>query len=159
MTETFSFNVNGEHKQVEIDRETALLYVLRNDLGLKGARFGCGQGLCGACMVIVDGRAIYSCDTPVWSVADKNVETIEGLATDDALHVLQQAFLDQQAGQCGYCLTGIIMRAKSLLDEKPAATRTEIAEALERNLCRCGAHARILDAIEQARDTMSGGAS
>lgn len=159
MSETFELDVNGKPAKVDVDRDTALLYVLRNDLGLKGTRFGCGDGVCGACMVIIDGRAQFACDTPIWSVAGKSVETVEGLAKDDVLHPLQEAILDEQAGQCGYCLSGIIMRAKALLEEKPRATRAEIADALDRNLCRCGAHARILDAIETAaQQPASGGA-
>lgn len=157
MPETFSFNVNGTKQQVSVERDTPLLSVLRNDLNLKGARFGCGDGLCGACMVIVDGRAIFSCDTPVWSVEDKQVETIEGLAKDGELHPLQSAFLEEQAGQCGYCLSGIIMCAKALFDEKPEADRKDIVTALERNLCRCGTHNRILKAIESAGTVMARG--
>lgn len=157
MPETFSFTVNGKEQQVSVERDTALLTVLRNDLDLKGARFGCGDGLCGACMVIVDGRAIFSCDTPVWSVEDKQVETIEGLAKDGELHPLQSAFLEEQAGQCGYCLSGIIMCAKALFDENPKADRKDIVTALERNLCRCGTHNRILKAIESAGTVLARG--
>ncbi len=150
MSETFSFIVNGDSVEVTVERNTPLLYALRNDLGLKGARFGCGDGLCGACMVIVDGQAIFSCDTPVWSIEGQAVETIEGLAAGGKLHPLQEAILDMQAGQCGYCLTGIIMRAKALLDQNPSCTRADIVQALDRNLCRCGAHSRIIKAIENA---------
>lgn len=156
MPESFSLNVNGREETVTVERGTPLLYVLRNDLGLKGSRFGCGLGLCGACMVIADGQAIFSCDTPVWAVEGQSIQTIEGLADNGRLHPLQQAFLVHQAGQCGYCLSGVIMRAKALLVEKPKASREEIAEALDRNLCRCGAHARILDAIEEAGAAMAG---
>jgi nicotinate dehydrogenase subunit A len=155
LAETFSFTVNGEPAQANVERATALLYVLRNDLGLKGTRFGCGDGVCGACIVIVDGQAVFSCDTPVWSIEGKNIETVEGLADGDRLHPLQRGVLDQQAGQCGYCLSGILMRAKALLDDNPSPTRGQIATALDRNLCRCGAHARILDAIEQAVEARS----
>lgn len=156
MPEAFSFSVNGNKVEVNVERDTPLLYVLRNDLGLKGARFGCGDGLCGACTVIVDGAHGFSCDTPVWSIEGKNIETIEGLASDGGLHALQKAFLDVQAGQCGYCLTGIIMRAKALLDDNPTPARAQIVSALERNLCRCGAHARIIKAIETAAGSMAG---
>lgn len=149
MTERFQFKVNGEEADVEVDRDTPLLYVLRNDLGLKGTRFGCGDGLCGSCIVQLDGRAACSCDTPVWSAAGKEILTIEGLAKNGDLHPLQKAFLDEQAGQCGYCLSGIIMRAKALLDENPNPTRAEIVEALDKNLCRCGAHTRMIRAIEK----------
>jgi nicotinate dehydrogenase subunit A len=157
LPETFSFTVNGSKQQVSVKRDTTLLTVLRNDLNLKGARFGCGDGLCGACIVIVEDRAIFSCDTPVWAVEGKDVETIEGLAKDGALHPLQQAFLEEQAGQCGYCLTGIIMRAKALFGENPNASRQDIATALDRNLCRCGTHNRILNALEKAGAEMAQG--
>lgn len=150
MPESFSLTVNGSAETVTVERGTPLLYVLRNDLGLKGSRFGCGLGLCGACMVIADGQPIFSCDTPVWAVEGQSIETIEGLAANGALHPLQEAFLEHQAGQCGYCLSGIIMHAKAVLDEKPDASREEMAQALERNLCRCGSQNRILDAIETA---------
>ena len=148
MSETFTFTVNGGEVTVEADRDTPLLYILRNDLGLRGARFGCGDGLCGACSVILDGHAIFSCDTPVWSVAGHVVETIEGLSRDGKPHPLQEVILDEQAGQCGYCLTGIVMRVKALFDENPEAGRDEVVTALERNLCRCGTQPRILRAID-----------
>jgi nicotinate dehydrogenase subunit A len=145
-------NVNGEAREVAADPETPLLYVLRNDLGLKGARYGCGLGLCGACTVIVDGKAVQSCDVPVSAVADKRITTIEGIGTADAPHPLQRAFIEKQAAQCGYCITGIIMSAKALLDTNPKPSDGEIREALERNLCRCGTHTRILRAIRAAAD-------
>ena len=149
MAEAFSLTVNGKPVEVEADRDTPLLYVLRNDLGLKGARFGCGQGLCGACTVILDGRAVYSCDTPLWSAAGRSVETIESIGKDGRLHPLQAALLYEQAGQCGYCLTGIVMRLKALIDADPRPTMDEVAAALERNLCRCGSQPRIIRAIER----------
>jgi nicotinate dehydrogenase subunit A len=121
------------------------VYILRNDLGLKGTRFGCGTGHCGSCTVVMDGRAIQSCDTPLWSAAGKEVTTIEGLGTAALPHALQQAFLDEQAAQCGYCINGILMSVSSL--EKP--TEEEILKALERHLCRCGTHVRILRAIKR----------
>ena len=158
VAETFTFSVNGRYVEIEVDRDTPLLYVLRNDLGLKGTRFGCGDGLCGACSVIMDGRAIFACDTPVWSVSGHAVETIEGIGDDSGLHPLQQAVLDEQAGQCGYCLSGIIMRAKALLDENPKPSRAEIVAALDRNLCRCGTHTRILRAIDKAALQLADGA-
>jgi nicotinate dehydrogenase subunit A len=135
---------------VHADEETPLLYVLRNDLKLKGTRFGCGLGQCGACTVIIDGRAVLSCDLPVSSAAGKKITTIEGIGSGHRLHPLQQAFIDEQAAQCGYCASGIIMAAKALLDEKPNADDSEIKQALERNLCRCGTHHRILRAIRRA---------
>jgi nicotinate dehydrogenase subunit A len=153
MPET-AFDVNGAPATAHADPDTPLLYVLRNDLGLRGARFGCGQGLCGACTVIVDGRPVNSCDTPVWMVEGKQVRTIESLADGERLHPVQQAVLDEQAGQCGYCLSGIVMAAVALLEERPGATRAEIVEALDGHLCRCGAHGRIVRAIERARDAL-----
>ena len=149
MGNAFSFRVNGRDVWVESDRDTPLLYVLRNDLGLKGTRFGCGDGLCGACSVILDGGAIFACDTPIWAVEGHDIETIESLSTDSELHPLQAALLDEQAGQCGYCLSGIVMRIKALLDENPDAAREEIVQALERNLCRCGSQPRILRAVDK----------
>jgi nicotinate dehydrogenase subunit A len=144
---SLAIQVNGLRHEVLAESETPLLYVLRNELKLKGARFGCGLGQCGACTVIVDGKAVQSCDVPVSAVAGKAVTTIEGIGTADRPHPLQQAFIRDQAAQCGYCATGIIMSAKALLDAKPAATDGEIRQALERNLCRCGTHTRILRAI------------
>lgn len=141
-------NVNGLEREVAADPETPLLYVLRNDLGLKGARYGCGLGLCGACTVIVEGKAVQSCDVPVSAVAGKAITTIEGIGTAERPHPLQKAFIGEQAAQCGYCVTGIIMSAKALLDAKPKPSSGEIREALAKNLCRCGTHTRILRAIE-----------
>ena len=143
-------HVNGRQSEVEADPETPLLYVLRNDLKLKGARFGCGLGQCGACTVIVDGKAVQSCDVPVSAVTGKEITTIEGIGTLDAPHPLQRAFIAQQAAQCGYCASGIIMAAKALLDQNPSPSEAEIRAALERNLCRCGTHVRILRAIRMA---------
>ncbi|OGA50470.1 MAG: (2Fe-2S)-binding protein [Betaproteobacteria bacterium RIFCSPLOWO2_12_FULL_62_58] len=152
---TISITVNGAAHQVVADAETPLLYVLRNDLKLKGARFGCGLGQCGTCTVIVDGKAVQSCDVPVSAVVGKAVTTIEGIRADGGLHPLQQVFIDEQAAQCGYCVTGIIMAAKALLDANPRASDAEIREALARNLCRCGTHQRILRAIHRAADRMA----
>ena len=140
-------DVNGRRCEVLADPETPLLYVLRNDLKLKGARYGCGIGACGACMVIIEGKAVQACDIPVSAVAGKAITTIEGIGTADNPHPLQRAFIAEQAAQCGYCVTGIIMSAKALLDSKPAPTEEELRQALERNLCRCGTHTRILRAI------------
>lgn len=152
---TLSITVNGAAHQVVADAETPLLYVLRNDLKLKGARFGCGLGQCGTCTVIVDGKAVQSCDVPVSAVVGKAVTTIEGIRANGGLHPLQQAFIDEQAAQCGYCVSGIIMAAKALLDANPRASDAEIREALARNLCRCGTHQRILRAIRRAADRMA----
>ncbi len=143
-------NVNGAAREVAADPETPLLYVLRNDLGLKGARYGCGLGLCGACTVIVDGKAVQSCDVPVSAVAGATITTIEGIGTAEGPHPLQRAFIEKQAAQCGYCVTGIIMSAKALLDSRPNPSDGEILEALAGNLCRCGTHTRILSAIRAA---------
>jgi nicotinate dehydrogenase subunit A len=150
-----NLNVNGASRVIEADGETPLLYVLRNDLKLKGARFGCGLGQCGTCTVIVDGKPVQSCDVPVSAVAGKSITTIEGIGRAEALHPLQQAFLDEQAAQCGYCANGIIMAAKALLDERPGASDAEIRGALARNLCRCGTHQRILKAIRRAALAMA----
>lgn len=159
MTQAFEFEVNGKRVSVtpSID-DTPLLDVLRNTLGLMGTRFGCGLEQCGCCMVLIDGQPEKSCAKPVWSVAGKSVTTIEGLGTSEAPHPLQQAFLDEQAGQCGYCLSGIIVSAKALLDKNPAPTRAEIAAALDANICRCGSHNRILRAVEKAAAMMRNGA-
>lgn len=154
MTERHSFVVNGAQATADVPGATRLIHVLRNDLGLTSARFGCGEGGCGACTVLVDGRPEHSCDVSVEFVAGRSVETVEGLSLDGVLHPLQKAFLDEQAGQCGYCLTGILMRAKALLDANPSPTRTEIAEALDGNLCRCGAHPRILRAVARAAEAI-----
>jgi nicotinate dehydrogenase subunit A len=142
--------VNGKPHEVTADEETPLLYVLRNECGLKGARYGCGLGMCGACTVIIDGKAVQSCDVTVAAVSGKQVTTIEGIGTEDWPHPLQRAFITEQAAQCGYCSSGIIMTAKALLDAKPSANDSEIRAALEKNLCRCGTHQRILRAIHRA---------
>jgi nicotinate dehydrogenase subunit A len=139
--------VNGASHEVSADPETPLLYVLRNDLKLKGARFGCGLGQCGACTVIIDGTAVQSCDVPVSAAAGRSITTIEGIAAPDRLHPLQQAFIREQAAQCGYCASGIIMSAKALLDANPSPTDAQIRAALARNLCRCGTHTRMLRAV------------
>lgn len=147
---TITIQVNGASHVVAAEPETPLLYVLRNDLRLKGARFGCGLGQCGACTVLVDGKPVQSCDFPLSAAAGKSVLTIESLSTNGRLHPLQQAFVDEQAAQCGYCATGIIMTAKALLDANPQPSEAEIRAALKGNLCRCGTHQRILRAIQRA---------
>ena len=151
--------LNGKPASVTADGDTPLLDVLRNHLGLVGTKFGCGQEQCGCCMVLIDGKPEKSCGTALSTVAGKQVVTIEGLGTPAQPHPLQQAFLDEQAGQCGYCLAGIIVSAKALLDRNPAPSRREIAEALDDNICRCGSHARILRAVELAARRMREGAS
>ena len=142
--------VNGKAHEVDAAATTTLLEVLRNHLGLAGTRYGCGLEQCGACMVLVDGQPAYACTREAGTVAGRSVTTIESLGTPDKPHPLQQAFLDEQAGQCGYCLSGIIMSAKALLDRNPAPTRAEIVTALDKHLCRCGAHQRIIRAVERA---------
>jgi nicotinate dehydrogenase subunit A len=146
--ESTKLKVNGREHEVAAEPKTPLLYILRNDLGLKGTRFGCGTGHCGACTVLMDGKAIQSCDTPLWSAEGREITTIEGLGSREKLHPLQQAFLDEQAAQCGYCINGIIMSAAALLQHSKNPTEEEITKALERNLCRCGTHVRILRAIK-----------
>ena len=143
-------NVNGNSHVVAADPETPLLYVLRNDLQLKGARFGCGLGQCGACTVLVDGKPVQSCDFPLSAATGKSVTTVEGLSVGGKLHPLQEAFIAEQAAQCGYCATGIIMSAKALLDVNPRPSDADIRAALKGNLCRCGTHQRILKAIKRA---------
>ena len=149
---TISININGRRHEVSAEPETALLYVLRNDLKLKGARFGCGLGQCGACTVLVDGKPVQSCDLPLSAAVGKSITTIEGLATGGELHPLQAAFIAEQAAQCGFCVTGIIMAAKALLDANPRPADAEIRSALKGNLCRCGTHQRILRAIRRASE-------
>ena len=148
--EPSSLIVNGSAVNVTANGDTPLLDVLRNHLGLLGTKFGCGQEQCGCCMVLVEGRPEKSCGKPLSTVAGKAITTIEGLGTPDRPHPLQQAFLDEQAGQCGYCLSGILISAKALLDRNPSPSRAEIAEALDDNICRCGSHIRILRAVERA---------
>jgi nicotinate dehydrogenase subunit A len=153
-----SLTVNGSAVSVTADADTPLLDILRNHLGLVGTKFGCGQEQCGCCMVLVDGHAEKSCGKALSTVAGKEIVTIEGLGTRERPHPLQQAFLDEQAGQCGYCLPGILISAKALLDHNPAPSRTEIAAALDDNICRCGSHIRILRAVERAARLLREGA-
>jgi len=157
MERTISFTLNGSPARVRVDDERMLLWVLRSDLGLTGAKFGCGEGLCGACTVIVDKQAVRSCSTPVKDVAGKQVLTIEGLG-QNGLHALQQAFLSHHAFQCGYCTPGMIMNAYALLLKTPRPTEEEIARHMEDNLCRCGSHVRVLTAIQEAAGAGKGGA-
>jgi nicotinate dehydrogenase subunit A len=155
MPDPITLSVNGTSHALSVAPETPLLYVLRNDLELNGAKFGCGLAQCGACTVIADGAAIRSCITPVGDVAGREVTTIEGLGTVDKPHPLQKAFIELQAAQCGYCINGMVMSAKALLDQSPHPSNAEIREALAGNLCRCGTHTRILRAIEQAAKEMA----
>jgi nicotinate dehydrogenase subunit A len=142
-----SLTVNGQDVQVDADPTTPLLAVLRGQLGLSGPRFGCGLGMCGACFVRLDGAVVPSCDTPMWAVDGHDVVTVEGLADGDRLHPVQQALLDHQAAQCGYCISGIAVAASALFDENPHPTRDDVTRALDRNLCRCGSQHRIVEAI------------
>ena len=154
MTQTIELNVNGTRRAVTVAVGTPLIYVLRNDLQLKGTRFGCGAGVCGCCTVLLDGRSIQSCNTPVSAAEGREVTTIEGLGGKSAPHPLQQAFVEEQAGQCGYCLTGIVMGAAALLGRNPSPTEAEIRSELDIHLCRCGAYDRILRAIRRASEMM-----
>jgi nicotinate dehydrogenase subunit A len=148
MKQTISFTLNGRPMQLEVDGERMLLWVLRADLGLTGAKFGCGEGFCGACTVIVGGEAVRSCQTPVKTIAGQEVLTIEGLARDGRPHPLQEGFIEHEALQCGFCTPGMIMNAYALLLKNPHASREEIIRSMDDNLCRCGAHKRIIEAIE-----------
>lgn len=150
MSEEIRFTVNGAERIVCAAENTPLVYVLRNDLGLKGTRLGCGANQCGACHVLIDGQSVPSCDTPLWAAAGKGVVTIEGLGTPERAHRLQRAFIAEQAGQCGYCLSGIMISAEALLARTPDPTEDEVRAALDRHLCRCGTHNRIVRAVLRA---------
>ena len=158
MMRAVSFRLNGKPVRVTVDDERILLWVLRYDLGLTGTKFGCGASLCGACTVIVNNEAVRSCSTRIKDVARKQVLTIEGLSRAGQLHALQQAFLKLHAFQCGYCTSGMIMSACALLLKKPRPTRAEIVQHLDDNLCRCGSHKRIIEAIQAAAQTTKRGA-
>ena len=149
MSTTTELTVNGTACTVTADESTPLIYVLRNDLALKGTRHGCSQGLCGCCTVLLDGRSIQACNTPLSAARGAQVTTIEGLAQGERLHPLQQAFIDEQAGQCGFCLSGILMGAMALLARNPKPTEAEIREGLDLHLCRCGSYGRIVKAIQR----------
>jgi nicotinate dehydrogenase subunit A len=153
-----TLNVNGRAHPVDADPRTPLLYVLRDDLQLNGAKFGCGLGQCGACTVMVDGEAVFSCITPISVLEQRKITTLEGLGTALSPGPMQRAFIAEQAAQCGYCIPGMMMRAQALLERHPAASEAEIRAALQPNLCRCGTHMRIVRAIVQAAAAMKGGA-
>ena len=154
---TIEFNINGSRRSLDIDPETPLIEALRNDLSLNAPKFGCGLAQCGACAVLVDGVSIRSCVTPVASIAEKSVITLEGLGTADNPHPLQRAFIDAQAIQCGYCASGVIIAAVALLRTNPSPDRQEIQQALAGHLCRCGAQPRMLKAIANAIDELNRG--
>jgi len=145
-----TFTVNGALTEIEASGDTPLLYALRNDLGLRGTRFGCGSGQCGACFVLIDGHAAPACDTPLWSVSGKKITTVEGLGPKGELHPLQHAFLAEQAAQCAYCTSGILISAAALLEKTPKPTESQVRAALDRNLCRCGSHNRMVRAVMRA---------
>jgi nicotinate dehydrogenase subunit A len=147
--------VNGRTHDIDADADTPLLYVLRDELGLNGAKFGCGLGQCGACTVIVDRQAVFSCLLPLGALEGRQVRTIEGLGTEQQPGPLQRAFIEEQAAQCGYCIAGMVMRAQALLEHTPRPTEAEIREAMAVNLCRCGTHMRILAAVRRAMGTVT----
>ena len=149
-----TININGQPHAVDTDPATPLLYVLRDDLALNGAKFGCGLGQCGACTVLLDGEAVYSCLLPIAALGDRNVTTIEGLGTLAEPGPLQRAFIEEQAAQCGYCIAGMIMRAQALLAKTRIFTDAELRAHMQPNLCRCGTHMRILRAVRRAAETM-----
>ena len=151
---TISLKVNGATVSVPAEPDTPLLYVLRNDLALNGAKFGCGLSQCGACTVLVDGQPVRSCVAPIGSLGSSEITTIEGLGSVQKPHPLQQAFIDEQAAQCGYCINGMLMTAKALLDRNPHPGETEVRQGLALNLCRCGTHNRIIRAVLRAADAM-----
>jgi aerobic-type carbon monoxide dehydrogenase small subunit (CoxS/CutS family) len=157
MQETISFHINGNETVLKTDPAQTLLWVLRNHLSLTGTKYGCGSGFCGACTVIIDKEAVRSCSIPISDVAGKNVITIEGLAKDGKLHPVQQAFVDHDALQCGYCTPGMIMNAVALLMKNPKPSREQIIKGMEDNFCRCGAHIRIIKALETAASKIEGG--
>jgi len=149
-----TLSINGELRRLTIDPATPLIFALRNDLKLVGAKLGCGLEQCGSCLVLVDGKPVFSCTATIADVLHGNIETVEGLADGDELHPIQQAFIEHNAAQCGYCTAGIIMRTRSLLRDNPDPSREEINAALDGHLCRCGAHPRILRAVRRAAELL-----
>ena len=145
-----NLHVNGVAREVDAKPDTPLLYVLRNELGLVGSRFGCGSGQCGACFVLVDGRSLSSCDLPIWSVEGKRITTVEGLGKDGELHPVQKALIAEQAAQCGYCMSGIAVAAAALLSQNHSPSEEEVRQALDKHLCRCGSHNRVIKAVMRA---------
>jgi aerobic-type carbon monoxide dehydrogenase small subunit (CoxS/CutS family) len=157
MMDTIEFKLNHKQVQLKVDGERKLLWVLRSDLGLTGTKYGCGEGICGACTVLINRKAVRSCQVSVGEIKGKEVLTIEGLAEDGRLHPLQKSFIAHDAFQCGFCTSGMILNAYSLLVEKPRATKAEIIEGMNDNLCRCGTHLRIVRAVQSAAEEMKGG--
>jgi nicotinate dehydrogenase subunit A len=157
MDAPFRLTVNGVAHTVNVDPATPLLYVLSDDLSLRGPKFGCGLGQCGACTVILRGRAVRSCVTPISAVGDADVTTLEGLGTPERPHPIQRAFIEEQAAQCGFCLNGVILTAKALIDQRPKATDAEIQQGMSGVLCRCFVHVRMMRAIKRYRDEVAGG--
>jgi aerobic-type carbon monoxide dehydrogenase small subunit (CoxS/CutS family) len=157
MIDTIKFKLNGKPLELKVDGERRLLWVLRSELSLTGTKYGCGEGICGACTVLINNKATRSCQVPVKEIKGKEVITIEGLAKNGRLHPLQKAFMDQNGLQCGFCTPGMILSAYSLLLEKPRPTEAEIIQGMNDNLCRCGAHVRIVQAIQSAAKEMRGG--
>jgi aerobic-type carbon monoxide dehydrogenase small subunit (CoxS/CutS family) len=157
MEETIRFSLNGKNTELRIDPSQTLLWVLRNNLGLIGTKFGCGTGFCGACTVLINNEPVRSCSLPVGDVAGKKVVTIEGLEKNGKLHPVQKAFIEHDALQCGYCTPGMIMTVTGLLLKNPSPTRQEIVDGLENNFCRCSAHVRIIEAVRTASVEMKGG--
>lgn len=155
---TYQLSVNGKPRSVNADSDTPLLYVLRDDLGLQGPKYGCGLGQCGACTVLLNGEAVRSCIMPVASVKAGKVVTLEGLGTIEKLHPVQQAFIDEQAAQCGYCVSGMLIAAAALLKQNPHPSEPEVRQALDKHLCRCGSHNRIVRAVLRAADAMGAAA-
>jgi carbon-monoxide dehydrogenase small subunit len=157
MKRRISFLLNGESTEIDVDPSRKLLWVLRTELGLTGTKYGCGERECGACTVLVDGRRIFSCDTRMSAVIDREVTTVEGLATGDVLHPVQKAFAEHDALQCGFCTPGLIMGAVSLLERNPEPSVDEIKEGLQRHLCRCGTHVRVIQAVQAAAQEIQEG--
>lgn len=157
MEETISFQLNGKKTEAQLDTSQTLLWVLRNHFGLTGTKYGCGMGFCGSCTVLIDDEPVRSCQLTVGDVAGKKVVTIEGLVNKDIMHPVQKAFLEHDAFQCGFCTPGMIMNAAGLLLKNPSPSTQEIKDGMENNLCRCGAHTRIVDAVQTASKEMKGG--
>jgi nicotinate dehydrogenase subunit A len=151
----YQLNVNGQRVTTEADSDTPLLYVLRDNLGLQGPKYGCGQGQCGACTVLINGRAVRSCSTPISQIKGGEIVTLEGLGTPEKPHPVQQAFIDEQAAQCGYCINGMVMQSVDFLSKNPHPSDGQIQQALSANLCRCGTHTRIVKAVKRAADALA----